>query len=220
MKRKCRDNIHDISPPHSKRRRKYSNIEDGIAYLSLNGTSTHSYMDDATNSISVEEIPAEIAMDTEMSGSSSYPTQPVYTVEEPTIPEITMKISSWFEPERDSTLYILRRYLLDKPDVCGSTGIVITDLDSFTQSDDEDEQSVTVNAALLEKIRANVVDQCPIPLAPTSQALVLFRPLPWASAMNEGENREALKQAHKEKKVHSELHMTLDGEDMAMEVEV
>ena len=103
MKRKRRDTTRDnsdILPPLSKRRRRYSNIEDGFAYLSLNGTSAPYYTNHATNSISVEEIPPPVAMDTEM---SSYPTEPTYTVEEPTIPEINMKTSSWFEPERDRT---------------------------------------------------------------------------------------------------------------------
>jgi hypothetical protein len=105
MKRKRRDTMRDnsdVPSPSSKRRRRYSNIEDGFAYLSLNGNSAPYHH--APNSISVEEIPAPVAMDTEMSGPSSYPSQPAYTVEEPTIPEINMKTSSWFEPERDRTL--------------------------------------------------------------------------------------------------------------------
>ena len=98
------------------------------------------------------------------------------------------------------------------------TGIIITDLDSFTQSDDEDEHQLAVNTALLDKIRANIVESTN-PLLPTttSQALVLFKPPPWASAMREEERREELKKTHKEM-VHPRLDV--DEEDMAMEVEL
>jgi hypothetical protein len=105
----------------------------------------------------------------------------------------------------------------------GPLGIIITDLDSFTQSDDEEERDLAVNTALLEKIRANVVDESPNPLLPTtSRALVLFRPLPWASAVNEEAKREELKKAHKANKVHSRMGMDvkLEEDDMAMEVEI
>src|SRR5260221_7056739 len=107
MKRKRRDCGRDNSdppPPSSKRRRRYSNIEDGFAYLTLNGNSAPLYGNHSPNFVSVEEIPAPVPMDTEMSYPPSYQIQPAYTVEEPTIPEINMKTSSWFEPERDRTL--------------------------------------------------------------------------------------------------------------------
>lgn len=107
MKRKRRDCGRDNSdppPPSSKRRRRYSNIEDGFAYLTLNGNSAPFYGNHSPSFVSVEEIPAPDPMDAEMSYNPSYPIQPAYTVEEPTIPEINMKTSSWFEPERDRTL--------------------------------------------------------------------------------------------------------------------
>lgn len=57
---------------------------------------------------------------------------------------------------------------------------MITDLDSFTESDDEEEQEVTVNPALLKRIRNNSLRSPNTSPAPTvtSQALILFKPLP------------------------------------------
>jgi hypothetical protein len=80
---------------------------------------------------------------------------------------------------------------------------------------------MAVNTALLDKIRAKVVDKSANTLlSATSQALVLFRPPPWASAMNEEAKREEVKRAHKETKIHRQVDMRLDEEDMAMEVEL
>lgn len=145
---------------------------------------------------------------------SSYSTQPAYTVEEPAIPEINMKTSSWFEPEPDRmSLCIPNQLFADL--VSSNTGIVITDLDSFTQSDDEEEQqSLAVNTTLLEKIRANVADKFSGP-APSSvsQALVLYTTPFWPSTVNEQARREELKKPCKADNVR------LDEEGMAMDVE-
>jgi hypothetical protein len=56
---------------------------------------------------------------------------------------------------------------------------VITDLDLFTESDDEREESVNINPILLNCIRSKEFDKTnsPRPKA-TSTALVLFRPPP------------------------------------------
>jgi hypothetical protein len=90
---------------------------------------------------------------------------------------------------------------------------VITDLDAFTQSDDEEEgQTLAVNTVLLDKIRANVVEAS---TPPTSQALVLFRPLAWAA--EEQTRREELITAHK---VRVQADLQTDEEDMAMDVEL
>jgi len=86
------------------------------------------------------------------------PPQPIYTVEEP-VPEVDMKASSWYEPEPDR--------------------IVITDLDLFTESDDEcereHEESVNINPILMDCIRNKELATHP---KVTSTALVLFKPLP------------------------------------------
>lgn len=98
-------------------------------------------------------------------------------------------------------------------------GIVITDLDSFTQSDDEEEQqTLAVNTTLLEKIRANVAEKFSgsVPSS-TSQALVLYRTPPWPSAVNEQFKREELKEELK--KEYNADDAKLDEEDMAMDVE-
>ncbi|KAJ7502738.1 hypothetical protein B0H11DRAFT_599963 [Mycena galericulata] len=81
----------------------------------------------------------------------------------PVVPEITMKTSSWYEPERDR--------------------IVITDLDSY--SDDEADASAdtdtptdapVISPALIRRIASLTPRTLPVP-PPQSQALVVFRPL-------------------------------------------
>ncbi|KAF8647063.1 hypothetical protein AX16_006898 [Volvariella volvacea WC 439] len=127
------------------------------------------------NTLTISEI--------DMNGNGTAPGSPYlesmvdpspYSVEEP-IPEVKMKTSSWYEPEPDR--------------------IVITDLDSY--SDDEDEvetvndsvnsssgSTLEISPALLEHIRSRSkasldphLTQPPIPESSPSQALVLFRPL-------------------------------------------
>ncbi|KAJ7733095.1 hypothetical protein B0H14DRAFT_3422397 [Mycena olivaceomarginata] len=77
----------------------------------------------------------------------------------PVVPEITMKTSSWYEPEPDR--------------------IVITDLDSFSDEDadtvDNDASGPRISAELLARLTRPLPPSVPIP--PPSQALVLFRPL-------------------------------------------
>jgi len=102
MKRKRGDSDTPlVSPPLTKRRRRYSDLEEGFAYLSI--AANHlPYKSFASDTISVQEIPAPTIMDAEMTSASSSPSlRPAYIVEEPTIPEINMKTSSWYEPERD-----------------------------------------------------------------------------------------------------------------------
>jgi len=108
--------------------------------------------------------------------------QPVYIVEEPTVPEVDMKASSWYEREPDR--------------------IVITDLDLFTESDDEcereREESVNINPILLDCIRNKELGEknSPHPKA-TSTALVLFKPLPGLEQLQ----REGVTQAKAAKAV-------------------
>jgi len=139
----------------SKRRRQCSTLEHGFAYLSIgNSTTGTSLANDSCSSSPVDFS----AMDSDM-----LPPQPVYIVEEPTVPEVDMKASSWYEPEPDR--------------------IVITDLDLFTESDDEREgereEGVNINPILLDCIRNKKLGEksSPHPKA-TSTALVLFKPLP------------------------------------------
>ena len=205
MKRKRRDNDTPSthSPPASKRRRHtYAELEDGFSYLSVNGNTPQMYTF-MPDSILVEEIPTPATIDADMSSVSS---QPVYSVEEPTtIPEVKMKTSSWYELEPDRMCiwalvlpYQTKSFLLFLP------GIVITDLDSFTESDDEDEHvGSIVNPPLLEKIRANTLDNSPLPPVSTpsaSQALVLFRPLPRFSDID-GDGKAERKEENRVKHV-------------------
>ncbi|KAJ7346471.1 hypothetical protein DFH08DRAFT_191670 [Mycena albidolilacea] len=77
----------------------------------------------------------------------------------PVVPEITMKTSSWYEPEPDR--------------------IVITDLQSFSDEDadtvDNDASGPRISAELLARLTRPLPPSVPIPSP--SQALVLFRPL-------------------------------------------
>ncbi|KAJ7124871.1 hypothetical protein C8R44DRAFT_874735 [Mycena epipterygia] len=79
----------------------------------------------------------------------------------PTIPEITMKTSSWYEPEPDR--------------------IVITDLNSYSddeQDADADTDTLLISPALIERLKTRPRESTlPVHPQPPTQALVLFRPL-------------------------------------------
>lgn len=71
-------------------------------------------------------------------------------------------------------------------------GIVITDLDLFTESDDEhereSEEGVNINPILLDCIRNKELGEksSPHPNKATSTALVLFKPLPGLEQLQRG----------------------------------
>ncbi|KAF8972975.1 hypothetical protein BDZ97DRAFT_1912576 [Flammula alnicola] len=179
------------APP--RKRRRCSILEHGFAHLSLGG-----------------EVPPPLTppiMDTEMLTPPAYPSpplQPAYIVEEPRIPEIKMKTSSWYEPEPDR--------------------IVITDMDSFTQSDDEEEENVTINPVLLDRIRTSKFDSSngrrrpPSTTSNTSQALVLFRPLPLSDREIERANEIRAKR-EENMKVETKRERAVEVDDDAMDVE-
>lgn len=76
---------------------------------------------------------------------------------------------------------------------------------------------MSVNPALLEKIRANDRSRLPSALTPTtSQALVLFKPLPWAN-VNDGEARRREREVNEERAVKVKSY---EPEDDAMDVEM
>ncbi|KAJ7713954.1 hypothetical protein DFH07DRAFT_383114 [Mycena maculata] len=89
------------------------------------------------------------------------PVPPSPPLRTPTIPEVTMKASSWYEPERDR--------------------IVITDLDSY--SDDEadatsqSQDAPLISPALIKRISTRPLAPDALPAQYQTQALVLFRPL-------------------------------------------
>jgi len=201
-----------VKAPPPKRRRTYSNLESGFAHMSqgewsatasgaLPSASSASYP-------SVQELlpPNSLDMDADMRSSPIEPgpiQRLTYTVEEPTIPEVTMKTSSWYEPEPDR--------------------IVITDMDSFTQSDEEEEgeeADLRINPVLLGQILTNGIDACSSsgsrpPLRSTSQALVLFKPLPFS----EREIERVKEVQAKQKREAEDKQVERDSDSDAMDVE-
>jgi len=154
-RKRCETPVDDLDETIvAKRHRQCSTLEHGFAYLSIGNPSTVDvpWTSLATND-SCSSSPVNLSMDSDM-----LPPQPIYTVEEP-VPEVDMKASSWYEPEPDR--------------------IVITDLDLFTESDDEcereHEESVNINPILMDCIRNKELATHP---KVTSTALVLFKPLP------------------------------------------
>ncbi|KAJ7287698.1 hypothetical protein C8J57DRAFT_1496131 [Mycena rebaudengoi] len=131
-KRKQSSSAPESSDRSPKRQR--STLEHGFAGLSL--------------AASVEEDPIPIDVEP--------PPRPV----SPTVPDIKMKSSSWYEPEPDR--------------------IIITDLNSSSDEEDADASPdpLTISPALLQRLnlRAREAKLAP-PQPPQSQALVLFRPL-------------------------------------------
>jgi len=200
-----------VPPP--KRRRTYSNLENGFAHMSLGGWSATTSSALPSGSLvsypSVQELlpPNNLDMDADMRSSPIGPgpiQRLTYTVEEPTIAEVTMKTSSWYEPEPDR--------------------IVITDMDSFTQSDEEEEEEadLRVNPVLLGQIRTNGIDPCSSsrsrpPLRSTSQALVLFKPLPFSET--EIERVKEVQAKQKREAEDKQVERDSESDSDAMDVE-
>lgn len=138
------------------------------------------------------------------------------SIEEPSIPEVKMKSSSWYEPEPDR-MWSVKSHCVHQ--LTDATGIVITDLDSSDDEDDEnadpDTASLSISRALLKRISEHSRDLTTpgIPPRPVSQALVLFKPLPMAGVANI---------ASVEDKAKEESIGIVDvvGDDDAMDVEV
>ncbi|KAF9529318.1 hypothetical protein CPB83DRAFT_853066 [Crepidotus variabilis] len=177
-------------PTNSSKRRRYTNLENGFAHLTLSGTTSLPHTP-ISNDIRIQEVVCPPVMDAEMSVEAMAPLS--YVVEEPSIPDVKMKTSSWYEPEPDR--------------------IVITDLDSFTEEDEDEEQPVTVNTSLLEKIRSLESPKVPL-IHPASNelALILFRPPP-----RFGDLKEETEDKEKDEQVGRD-HIPQPDED-AMDVE-
>jgi hypothetical protein len=106
-KRKRETPVNDLGATIvAKRRRQCSTLEHGFAYLSIGNPTT---IDVPWTSLANDSCSSSFvnlsAMDSDM-----LPPQPVYTVEEPTVPEVDMKASSWYEPEPDSKSFIVHLY--------------------------------------------------------------------------------------------------------------
>lgn len=82
----------------AKRRRHCSTLEHGFAYLSIGNPTT---MDVPWTSSANESRPS-VPVNSSTMDSDMLSPQPVYVVEEPIVPEVNMKASSWYEPEPDS----------------------------------------------------------------------------------------------------------------------
>ncbi|KAH6914136.1 hypothetical protein BKA70DRAFT_1420903 [Coprinopsis sp. MPI-PUGE-AT-0042] len=160
--------------PPSKRRR-CNALENGLAHLTLNSPqrehSTASGIWGQATPPSVEEV---------LASSSACPVNPFPpaqfqlppdaalpdivlpdSVEEPSVPEVDMRASTWYEPEPNR--------------------IIITDLDGFVESDEEGDppsKDFQVHPGFLEQIRSKKLNNHVSPTAKSSQALILFRPPP------------------------------------------
>ncbi|TFK18921.1 hypothetical protein FA15DRAFT_232900 [Coprinopsis marcescibilis] len=185
------DEDEQLTPPL--KRRRCTTLENGIAHMSL--SPSRSRVSNTTPS----NVPTNDEISTPRSSLSGVVQQFIpdsSSTEEPTIPEVKMKTSSWYEPEPDR--------------------IVITDLDSFADEDDEADKLVDkggsggfeVHPAFLEHIRAGrkKLD----PTSAPSQALVLFRPPPLPLPPSIPEERINSNQVAEEPVQQDEFAMDLD----------
>lgn len=97
-------------------------------------------------------------------------------VEEPSVPEVKMKSSSWYEPEPDR--------------------IVVTDLDSSSDEDEGgkiDAPPISISRTLLKRLSSHAKYMEPqIPLPISSQALVLYQPLQRDSSTDDPKSNEGM----------------------------
>lgn len=168
----------DDLPSQRSKRRRPDTLEHGFAHLSLNHNHPYGAANTTPTLQPVFVDPNIVPMDTDPEPAMDTAERPLaYIVEEPPVPEINMKTSSWYElePDRQWTA------ILVATGANKGAGIVITDLDSFNESDDEGEQDAShvVNPALLERLRSKQRGHHLESPPATSQALVLFRPLPY-----------------------------------------
>ncbi|KAG5652233.1 hypothetical protein H0H81_005727 [Sphagnurus paluster] len=180
------------SPPPLKRRRKNSALERGFSTLTLTLANPHT-VDPGMPCVAEPLYPSDDAtMDDDDPITIPNPMLPS-AVEEPLVPEVRMKTSSWYEPEPDR--------------------IIITDLDSSSDEEDDvdpDTATMSISRAFLRKLSSRLVEPAlPPPQSGTSQALVLFKPLPTLLS--------PLSDDEKKKDFHVDIGYI---EDDAMEVEL
>ena len=179
--------------------------------------------------------PQGVSEDTTMDTNGEISTiRPI--IEEPiehaiTIPDIRMRHTSSYEPEKDRKLpsiphlplYINEALIKHPP-----SGIVVTDLDSSedeadtppeTSSDDQ----YSVSHALLSRINeakasaSLIKDIPPTPQSDPSQALVLFRPSPWSA--KDPRELEGIYRARDEDKHHIDQTDPQTEDTDAMDIE-
>ncbi|PSS37885.1 hypothetical protein PHLCEN_2v353 [Hermanssonia centrifuga] len=169
--------------PRAPKRRKCDVLENGIAHLSLNtqlnspivsSPSVSAYPGTPSYDWSPSDTRSTVGAAAQVSWNSSSaayngpqavgPVLRPGSVEEPPapevpdIPEVTMRGQSWYEPEKDR--------------------IVVTDLDDSDAEDSPDDPfGLSVNSALMDRIKSGSAPLAPLPIPDSSKALVLFRPL-------------------------------------------
>jgi len=155
---KRKHEITDDTPLPYKRRR-CSTLEHGFAHLTLENPQliTKVHPQPSNPSIPLDQ---QHPMDTNFDLSSSSVLRPSSIEEPTTIPEIKMKNTSWYEPEKDR--------------------IVITDLDD-SDEEPESDLDLTISSVLLDHIKTRPVAlealARQVASKDTSKALVLFKPV-------------------------------------------
>jgi len=155
------DSEHAIA---AKRRRQRA-IENGLASLSLDGG-----VPTPTTPVSPYLVLPTVAAPREKPSQTPLSRISLNPAPDPELPEIQMKSSSWYEPEKDRIVVLD----LDFDDESASDG---------GSQHEEDDAGLRVSSALLARLK-NVTpkNDLPKPVDDTSKALVLFTPSPWTAA--------------------------------------
>jgi len=103
-RKRCETPLEDLDETTVPKRRRRCTLEHGFAYLSIGNPMDVPWTSLANGSCSFVPVNSS-AMDSDMLSP-----QPVYTVEEPTVPEVNMKASSWYEPEPDSKTFTVHLF--------------------------------------------------------------------------------------------------------------
>ncbi|KAF8070255.1 hypothetical protein FPV67DRAFT_1008382 [Lyophyllum atratum] len=191
------------SPPSSRsgslppqKRPRYSALEAGFSTLTLGNPNTT----DPGSSSALPYVSEPISSPSDI---LAIPTVVLPdTIEEPNIPEVKMKSSSWYEPEPDR--------------------IVITDLESSSDEEDNLEAEISISPALLQKISSHSrgLPEPGIPFPNQSHALILFKPLPLPLPLS-GSESVPVQEDHKEETSSPDRLNIADviEDDDAMDVE-
>ncbi|KAF9458436.1 hypothetical protein BDZ94DRAFT_103750 [Collybia nuda] len=156
---------HSSSPSHSPptKRRKFSALESGFAYLTLSDSRPNPSFSSPLPHISeplcnVNNSSSPMSTESDASHNIVIP----MSVEVPLAPEVKMKKSSWYEPEPDR--------------------IIVTDLDSSSDEEDvevdPDTATIAISRTLLKQLSSHARELTePFKPQNSNNALVLFRPL-------------------------------------------
>ncbi|KAF9050982.1 hypothetical protein BDZ89DRAFT_1125961 [Hymenopellis radicata] len=154
------DSAASSSSSHHAKRRRFSQLERTLSQLSLSATDptplSYSRVRDgpAISELGIPRDDIPMIQPTNVIEPSDVDESPRRS-ETPSIPEVNMKYSSWYEPEPDR--------------------IVVTDLDA--SSDEEEDTSVQISPALMDRIRSHSLSSSLPGPSSSTQALVLYKPL-------------------------------------------